>query len=92
MTKKEKTKKGNVITLGKHSRLEPAKVTVKTIEGSIISGSINLGFESRPSDVFMDSNKHFVVMFDARIFGEARKKVLIINKSHIVWIEPEDDQ
>jgi hypothetical protein len=31
-------------------------------------------------------------MFDAKILGEAKKKVIIINKNHILWIEPEDDE
>jgi hypothetical protein len=44
MNKKEKIKKDNVITIGRHSRLEPARVTVKTIDGGIITGCINFRF------------------------------------------------
>jgi hypothetical protein len=91
MKKKKKKKSPNVISIGKHSRLEPANVTVKTIDGSLISGAINLGFESRISDVFIASDNQFVVMFDAKIVGETSEKVIIVNKNHVVWIQPEDD-
>ena len=71
--------KKKLASIGKHTVLRPVKVNIKTSDGNVIHGSINLGFENRLSDVFTDSNKPFVVMFDATISGETKEKALIIN-------------
>ena len=70
--------------------LRPAEVTIKTVDGSMLQGKVNLGAERRVSDIFTKSNNPFVVLFDAAYTGGAGK-VLVINKSHIVWIEPEGE-
>ena len=73
-----------------HSALKPVKVNVKTSDGSVIHGSINLGFENRVSDIFVRSESPFIVLFDTTVPGESSGKVLVLNKKHIVWVEPED--
>jgi hypothetical protein len=77
--------------IGIPSVMKPVKVSVRTVDGSVIQGNINLKFENRVSDLFIDSSTPFIVLFDAMIPGEGLDKVLILNKSHIVWVEPEDD-
>jgi len=79
------------ISIGKHSILKPAKVNIKTSDGSVVSGSINLGFENRVSDVFIESQSPFIVLFDARTSKDSSGRVLILNKNHVVWVEPEDN-
>jgi hypothetical protein len=79
------------ITIGRHTVLKPAKVNIKTTDGSIVHGSINLGFESRVSDVFIGSQNPFIVLFDAATSKDTSGRVLILNKNHIVWVEPEDE-
>jgi hypothetical protein len=71
--------------------VRPAAITVRTVEGSVIQGKVNLGSERRVSDIFTGSDKPFVVLFDAAYSGGSGK-VFIINKAHIVWIEPEDEE
>ena len=80
----------NALPLGKHSILKKANVNVKTSDGNVIHGTINLGFESRVSDVFVRSENAFIVLFDATVQGESAGKVLVLNKDYIVWVEPED--
>jgi hypothetical protein len=70
--------------------LKPADVTIKTVDGSMLQGKVNLGAERRVSDIFTKSNNPFVVLFDAAYAG-GTGKVLVINKSQIVWIEPEGE-
>jgi hypothetical protein len=79
-----------VTTRETHSALKPVKVNVKTSDGSVIHGSINLGFENRVSDIFVRSESPFIVLFDTTVPGERPGKVLVLNKKHIVWVEPED--
>ncbi|OEU45820.1 MAG: hypothetical protein BBJ60_08740 [Desulfobacterales bacterium S7086C20] len=68
--------------------LKPAEVTIRTVDGSVLQGKVNLGKEERVSDVFTKSERQFIVLFNATYTGVS-KKVLIINKAHIVWIEDE---
>ncbi len=64
-------------------------VSVKTVDGSLIQGKINIGSIIRISDMFQEHGSPFIIIYDARsISGE--NKVFIINKSHIVWVEPDD--
>lgn len=79
------------ITIGKHTILKPAKVNIKTTDGSVVHGSINLGFENRVSDVFIASQNPFIVLFDAATSKDSSGRVLILNKNHVVWVEPEED-
>ena len=88
---KRPKKSEKAISIGRHSLLKPAKVNIKTSDGSIVHGSINLGFQSRVSDVFIESQNPFVVLFDARTSKDSSVRVLILNKNHVVWVEPEDD-
>jgi len=65
-------------------------VSVKTVDGSLIQGKINIGTLRRISDMFQESGSPFVIVYEARSkLGE--NKVFIVNKSHIVWVEPDDD-
>jgi hypothetical protein len=90
METKEPLENSTALTIGKHSRLKPAKVNIKTSDGSLIHGSINLGFENRVSDIFIGSENPFIVLFEATVPGGGSGKILILNKNHIVWVEPED--
>ncbi len=67
----------------------PAEITIKTVDGSILQGKVNLGHKKRVSDVFTKSEEPFVVLYDATYSGGSGK-VFVVNKQHIVWIEPEE--
>jgi len=70
-------------------KMRVRQVTIRTVDGSILQGSVNLGARDRVSDLFTKNEEHFVVLFNAAYSG-GTGKVLIVNKAHMVWIEPED--
>lgn len=67
-------------------------VTVKTTDGSIISGNINLNSESLPmdrvSDLLIKGQNKFLIMYNAKL-GDRHDAAVIINKSQIVWVMEE---
>ena len=72
--------------------LKPAHVSFKTLDGSVIEGKVNLGYENRMSAVLTKTDNPFIVVFDAMYVGTPKKKVLVLNKQHIVWAEPLDQE
>ena len=76
-------------SLSEKKEMNPAGVALKMVEGSVLQGKINIGKRDRVSDIFTKSEEPFVVLFDASYSGGSGK-TLVINKNHIVWIEPED--
>ena len=65
------------------------KITLKTSDGETIQGKVYLKSNTRVSDLFTRSESPFIVMVDA-LLRAGQDKTLIINKDHIVWVEPED--
>lgn len=74
----------------KYAKVTEKAVYVKTVDGSLVRGKINIGTNDRLSDVFVKGKFPFVVLFDVGESGGGIKKVLIINKNHIVWVEPDE--
>ena len=74
-------------------RCRPAKVKVRCADGSTVLGFVNLSCEAtgfdRVSEIFTEGEKPFIVVFDAMSRGKGQR-VMIINKSHVVWVSPED--
>lgn len=70
----------------------PKRVTLRTVDGHALSGNINLGVNERLSDIFTKEPKPFVVLYDVTLDGGTggAGKVLFVNKSHIMWAEPEE--
>jgi hypothetical protein len=68
-------------------------VIVKTIDGSLIRGNINLNSESLPmdrvSDLLIKGQNKFLIMYNASL-GDRKDAAIIINKSQIVWVMEED--
>jgi hypothetical protein len=65
------------------------KITIRTTDGSTLLGKVNLGIKERVSDLFTRTENPFIVLFDAE-HRDGSGKVLFVNKSNIVWVEPED--
>lgn len=67
-------------------------VTVKTTDGSVICGNINLNSESLPmdrvSDLLIKGQNKFLIMYNASL-GDRKDAAVIINKSQIVWVTEE---
>ena len=72
--------------------LKPVDVSFKTLDGSLIEGKVNLGYENRMSDLLTKTDNPFIVVFDAMYVGSPKKKVLVLNKQHIVWAEPQEQE
>jgi len=72
---------------------ENRQVVVKTTEGSIIRGNINLNSESLPmdrvSDLLIKGQNRFLIMYNATL-GDRKEAAVIINKSQIVWVMEEE--
>lgn len=72
---------------------ENRQVVVKTIDGSLIRGNINLNSESIPmdrvSDLLIKGQNKFLIMYNAAL-GDRKDAAVIINKSQIVWVMEED--
>ena len=64
-------------------------ITVKTSDGSTLQGKVCLAENQRVSDLFTQSTSPFIVMVDVT-HREGEGKILVINKEHIIWVEPED--
>ena len=81
-----------IITRG---HMEARRLTLKLVDGSMVTGMINLiqrgETEHRVSDIFVGREEPFVVIFQATM-GEMTNKVLVINKSHILWVMPEEEK
>ncbi len=73
---------------------ENRMVVVKTIDGSLIRGNINLNSESLPmdrvSDLLIKGQNKFLIMYNATL-GDRKDAAVIINKSQIVWVMEEQD-
>ena len=71
---------------------ENRSIVVKTIDGSIMRGNINLNSESLPmdrvSDLLIKGQNKFIIMYNATL-NEKEDAAVIINKSQIVWVMEE---
>jgi hypothetical protein len=80
-----------IITRG---HVEPRRLTMKLADGSLVTGLVNLiqrgDAEHRVSDIFVGREEPFVVVYQATM-GSMTNKVLVINKQHIVWVIPEEE-
>lgn len=70
-------------------RTEYRRITVKTTDGATLLGKVNIGIRERVSDMFTKSDSQFIILLNAE-HRDGSEKVLIINKNHIVWAEPEE--
>jgi hypothetical protein len=78
---------------GSNPQCRPARVKVRCADGSTVVGFVNLSCEAvgfdRVSEIFTEGEKPFIVVFNAVARGKG-EMVMIINKSHIVWVSPEE--
>ena len=65
-------------------------ISVKTIDGSIFQGEINVYKYDRLSDLFRDRKDDFIVLVNAiGLTSSQNPKTMILNKKHIIFVEPE---
>jgi len=68
---------------------EYRKITVRTTDGSNLTGSVHLSGKKRVSDLFTQTETPFIVMVDYE-HRAGSGKVIFINKNQIVWAVPEE--
>ena len=70
-------------------KTEYRKITVRTTDGATLLGKVNIGIRERVSDLFTKADSQFIILLNAEP-NDSSEKVLIINKNHIAWAEPEE--
>ncbi len=65
-------------------------ITVKTSDGSTVSGKINITSFPRLSDMLKHTTDKFITVSSDKLEGDSPTRVTIINKEYIVWAETED--
>lgn len=70
-------------------KTEYRSITVRTTDGATFMGKVNIGIKERLSDLFTKPEKPFIILLNGE-HEEGAEKVLIINKDHIIWVEPEE--
>jgi len=68
---------------------EYRNIYIKTSDGSDLLGKINIGIKERVSDLFTKTENPFIILSDVE-HKDGSRKVLFVNKDHIVWVEPRD--
>ena len=71
-------------------KTEYKNITVRTTDGATFAGKINIGIKERLSDLFTKPEKPFIILLNSD-HEEGSERVLIINKDHIIWAEPEEE-
>ena len=75
-------------------------IRIKLIDGTKVNGRVNInrsdGFD-RVSDLVNSEQNPFLTVMDATLYDKelenpARHKTLFINKIHILWATPEENQ
>ncbi len=74
---------------GDDNSINSKEVLIKTVDGEVLKGKLNLKFEERVSDLFTQGEDSFVILFDVSYKG-GKNKTLFINKSNIIFVEPLD--
>ena len=75
-------------------------VRLKLVDGTLVNGQVNINRDQgydRLSDLVANHRDPFLIMYDVtshpgNIDNPIRYKTLFINKAHIIWAEPDEDQ
>lgn len=65
------------------------RINVRTTDGLLVNGKVNIAAKDRVSDLFTNVDDPFLVMTDVRM-PEGGNRTLFVNKRHVVWVEPEE--
>ncbi|MEK6655097.1 MAG: hypothetical protein AABY92_08130 [Thermodesulfobacteriota bacterium] len=77
--------------MAKGQKFSESHVSIKTVEGSVLRGKMTLETGKRVSDIFTQADNPFIVLCDVMGSQGTGSKVMIVNKNHIVWVEPEEN-
>ncbi len=65
-------------------------VTIKTSDGSIITGKINIHGHHRLSEYFKDTGEKFFTVIPEQTEDAAKKNITLVNKEYVIWVSTED--
>lgn len=75
-------------------------VRLKLVDGTLVNGQVNIdrveGYD-RLSDLISSRQEPFLILFDVTLYrttleNPEKLKALFVNKNHIIWAEPDEDQ
>jgi len=75
-------------------------IRLRLVDGTQVNGQININREQdydRLSDLISNDRDPFLILYNVMVHHGAidnpiRHKTLFINKDHILWAEPDEDQ
>ena len=75
-------------------------IRIKLIDGSHVNGQVNINRDpkyDRLSDLVASDREQFLILFNVTVYHSAlenpvKHKTLFVNKNHILWASPEEDQ
>jgi len=81
-------------------QIQERVIRIKLADGTLVNGQVNInkkyGYD-RLSDLVSSNREPFLILFKVILYdrdtGNPEKyKTLFVNKNHIIWAAPEDDQ
>ena len=75
-------------------------IRLRLVDGTQVNGQININREQdydRLSDLIANDREPFLILYNVMVHhgnidNPIRHKTLFINKDHILWAEPDEDQ
>ena len=75
-------------------------IRLRLVDGTQVNGQININREQdydRLSDLIANDREPFLILYNVMVHhgnidNPIRHKTLFINKNHILWAEPDEDQ
>ena len=65
-------------------------VTIKTSDGSIITGKLNIHGCHRLSDYFKEAGEKFIAVILEQTEDSAKNNITLVNKEHVIWVNTQD--
>ncbi len=75
-------------------------IRLKLVDGTLVNGTVNINRDhgyDRLSDLVANNRESFLILYNATVYHDTidtpvKHKTLFINKDHILWAEPEENQ
>ena len=84
----------------KNKEVKARIIRLRLVDGTQVNGQININREQdydRLSDLITNEREPFLILYNAmahhgNIDNPIKHKTLFVNKNHIIWAEPDEDQ
>ncbi len=89
---------GRIKAIGKE--MKDRIIRLRLIDGTLVNGQININRDhgyDRLSDLVANYREPFLILFNVTVIlgsidNPVKHKTLFVNKDHIIWAEPDEDQ